>query len=1181
MYYDLDGDIKLHNINGTMGIALFLSEKPLRFLKHWLPRGISGVAFACLCLGMTSLHAHAQEEIEEIAITPAPAAPSRPADQPQPLAGETAAPVPKPMTREEILRMRESFFKRIAKKLEEADLMLEGGNNLKLATLRSGNSLPENELLIFRGVFANGNLRMKNDMYAIVRNERLMISLGDFINAADLAITVSPGKGTATGWFIREDQDFFLDAQKREFTVMGQQGHVSEDDIYIEGDDFFLSSAWLEKWFGIQIDISLVELIFKITTSQPFPLEERIAREKLPLYSAALTASKLPLMEEPYSLISTKPYFDVALDASYDRPGSGTESRQKSTWSVTGAGDLAGFSTKTFASGIFYNSSQQGGELISNLRQTFSRADPDGNLLGSLHASEVSFGDVASVPLHIGGRQTNGIGVRLSNKLFSEITSLNNVDIQGDALPGWEVELLRDEASLGLQTVGSDGRYLFPGVFLFAGNNTLKLVFYGPQGEVREEIREIYAGTDSNIMGGKWDVSAVQSNTQLYGDSAIPLATDGDMNLTASYEYSMGALGTSRAGVTSYTLESSSGEVVRKNILTTGYSWVWNGFLFSGDTGYDLDGAYASGASMRYNLGRHLTGVVFTQTSEGFATGPGDALGDSSRLQAFLNGPLGANLGVFTNPRYNLTASHASLQNGSTLIQSSASLSGRVGSLGLSTGLSYSSLEDSAGEITPMDERLTGSISASGKIDRGRWRLNSSYDVQPVKLLEFTGEYTYPFTRELEGAAELRHQVASKETELDLSANWLHPKFTLTPRLTFDNDKNISFTTSMRFGLAPDPYNGDYTMHRNSVTNSGGVASRIFLDANGDGIYTKGEKLIDEAEIRAVQTNRSALSDKDGIAFIHDLPRARKTDVVLSNNSLPDVYYISLEDGRSVIPRPGVTSKIDFPVVIGGEVDGEVEYQRDGQTTRQARNAIVTLNTPFGDGADKGERSEQDGYYSLSAIRPGFYYLTAQPSSSSPPGYTLPVPYEFQAGGTTFFGQKVRLKEGANVGFVFSSTNQPPGGRKARVVTRADIASQKTIIHVGQYHSRIGLTVGWYKFRLKNPEISDFFNLAKPFDQLEPNPATGIIALPLIPNVPLSMEQGAQICENIYHAGFACTVETVTTYHDKVQSVAASVPAAAPKAAPPAPVEIPEKAPVPSVETPIQLIDPAPTDQAG
>lgn len=1132
---------------------------------------------------MPPSQAHAQEDIEEITITPAVPAPAKP--RPRAKAADEESPAPtKPLTREEILAMREAFFKRIAKKLEEADLMLEGGNNFKLATLRSGNALPENELLIFRGVLGNENLRMKNDMYSIVRNERMMISLGDFINAADLAITVSPDKGTATGWFIREDQDFFLDAQKHEFVVMGQQGTISEDDVYIEGEDFFVSTSWIEKWFGVEIDIDLVGLLFKIQTSQSFPAEERLAREKRPLYSSSSSSAKLPLQEEPYSLVSTKPYFDVTLGAAYDKPSEASEGRKRSTWSVTGAGDLAGFSTKTFASGVIYDSQQNNSDLISNLRQTFSRADPDGKLLGPIGASEVSFGDVSSVALQLGGRPTNGMGARMSNKLFSDITSLNNVDIQGDALPGWEVELFRNEGSLGLQTIGSDGRYLFPSVFLFAGNNTLRLVFYGPQGEIREETREIYAGADASLTGGTWDISAVRSNTQLYGDPAIPLATDGDMNLTASYQYSMGALGVSRLGATSYTMDSFSGSVVRKNILTTGYSWTWKGFLLAGDTGYDLDGAYASSASVRYNFGRHLTGVVFTQSSDGFGAAPGDETGDSNRLQAFLNGPLGANFGNLTNTSYNITASHAALQNGSTLIQATSSVGGRIGSLGLSTGLSYSSLEEANGTITPFDERLMGSISASGKFDRGRWRINSSYDVQPVKLLEFTGEYTYPFSRELEGSAELRHRIATDETELDLSANWLHPKFTLTPRMTVDNEKNLAFTTSMRFGLAPDPYNGDYSMFRNAVTNSGGVASRIFLDANGDGIYTKGEKMIDEAEIRAVQSNRGALSDKDGIAFIHDLPRARKTDVVLTTNSLPDVYYISLEDGRSILPRPGVTSKIDFPVVIGGELDGTAEYQRNGQTTRQARNTTITLNTPQGEGADKGEKSEQDGYYAISSIRPGFYYLTAQPSSAAPPGYAVPVAYEFKPGGSTFFGQKMALKEGANVGFTFSSTNQPPGGRKARVVTRADIASQKTIIHVGQYHSRIGLTVGWYKFRLKNPEISDFFNLAKPFDQLEPDAKTGIIALPLIPNVPLSMEQAARICENIYHAGFACTVETVTTYHDKVQSAAATIAAPAPKTATPAPVTAPEAVPVAPVEAPIQLIDPAqidPADQAG
>src|SRR5690606_8873515 len=148
----------------------------------------------------------------------------------------------------------------------------------------------------------------------------------------------------------------------------------------------------------------------------------------------------------------------------------------KASWNVAAAGDLLGFTSRTYVSGNLYNS-ERTTDFITSIRQTFSQTDPEGNLLGPLHVGSISFGDVSSIQTSFGGGGTTGLGVQMSNSASDNITSLNIMDVEGDALPGWEVELFRNDGTLGLQKIGDDGRYNFPSVFLFSGENVLRLVF--------------------------------------------------------------------------------------------------------------------------------------------------------------------------------------------------------------------------------------------------------------------------------------------------------------------------------------------------------------------------------------------------------------------------------------------------------------------------------------------------------------------------------------------------------------------------------------------------------------------------------------------------------------------------------------------------------------------------------
>jgi hypothetical protein len=74
-----------------------------------------------------------------------------------------------------------------------------------------------------------------------------------------------------------------------------------------------------------------------------------------------------------------------------------------------------------------------------------------------------------------------------------------------------------------------------------------------------------------------------------------------------------------------------------------------------------------------------------------------------------------------------------------------------------------------------------------------------------------------------------------------------------------------------------------------------------------------------------------------------------------------------------VVPRPGRTITVDFPILVNGEVNGTVYLQRGKKATELAG---VTLELVGADGqVAMRTRTAYDGFYTLSLVPPGTYRL--------------------------------------------------------------------------------------------------------------------------------------------------------------------------------------------------------------
>ena len=121
------------------------------------------------------------------------------------------------------------------------------------------------------------------------------------------------------------------------------------------------------------------------------------------------------------------------------------------------------------------------------LRVRAFRSDPDGGLLGPLKATHFGFGDVEGFDSRLTGvgRQP-GAARCVTNRPLTARTAFDRTRIEGDLPTGWEAEIYRNGELLGFAKSDGSQRYVFDDVQLLYGENRIRVVLYGPQGQVDE-----------------------------------------------------------------------------------------------------------------------------------------------------------------------------------------------------------------------------------------------------------------------------------------------------------------------------------------------------------------------------------------------------------------------------------------------------------------------------------------------------------------------------------------------------------------------------------------------------------------------------------------------------------------------------------------------------------------------
>ena len=790
-----------------------------------------------------------------------------------------------------------------------------------------------------------GNQLLSDAVSAYEIGRDVYLPLGEMARLLTLAIRVT-GEGRASGYILTEARNFSLDVPGQAVDIAGRREALDPAQVKLEGDEIYVASRLLARWLPADLDIEMSNLALKVTPREQLPLQARLKRRErgsLPGTPGGYIDPGYPRLATPYRLADV-PFIDQTLGFGADqRRGKRTT---EAFWTAYVTADLLGMEAALYASRNRHDPS-------SGLRLTLGRNDPDGALLGPLGARTALVG---SVPIpsvaNISTSSPTGNGIALSNRPLDQPSSFDRHTLQGDLAPGWDVELYYNEALVGVQQSGPGGKYSFADQPLAYGPNEFRLVFHGPLGQTRVE-RQSFLLEQSALPRGA-----------LFYDLAAHRDLDGRQRALAQFEWGVGEHLNATAGWQRLPLFEGM-----RSYANLGVRSYWRNLIVTADAVKADDGGKLAQLGVKTRIGNVALAASRARldgfTSEVFTPG-GDPVRTRDEVRA--DGVLA--LGEANFFPLSLQLRRDVLASGMQQREVQGRLSLYRNGTAVSNALRWQSLGDleRADGLLQVSRRVAG-IGLTGQLQytlapetalgsaavSADWYLADGYMLN-LGLARMFQE------REVRATGSLNKSLGS----FGLGVNGFYSS---------RHEYGVGVQLFMAMGL--EPRSRRLLREAQPLANMGAASLRVFLDKNLNGALDAGEEGIQGAGFTVNGANYGVRTDAAGLAWLPRLPASRHTDIGLDPNTLEDPQWQPKLAGVRVVPRPGKVSQVDFAVSITGEVDGTTYLFAKGK-----RRPIGDLRLELVDASRKVVStitSAADGYYVMTGIFPGEYFLRVEP----------------------------------------------------------------------------------------------------------------------------------------------------------------------------------------------------------
>lgn len=784
------------------------------------------------------------------------------------------------------------------------------------------------------------------------------VDFADVILALDVPIRLDKQSRRATGWAFEEAHTIAIDREISKEHIMNNKREVAPDDIRDTPEGWCVDTGVLSRWLGValQADSANALLIVKADRKLPPQLAaERRARTAIaprPTFDLA----QLPQASAPWRGFKP-PSIDVvaSIGGLRDRR---IGNRVDAQYEIYASGEVG-----TVAYDARLSSDRQG--VPATVRVRAYRTDPLARL--PFGATTIAAGDVNGFSTPLAAQTSVGRGAFITNRPVDRPDIFDRTTFRGELPRGWDAELYRNGQLLAFANDRADGRYEFADVALLYGRNRFEVVLYGPQGQVRREIKTVPVGLESIPPSATWYWAGINEDGRdlITLDRAPSFGQRGwrgtaglerGLNAKTSIQALVHSLVVDREGRRSY-FESAVRRAIGPAITELSLAAeAKGGTAFRaqtlgqiGRTSFGIETIWANGGFLSDRVQRDVTGLHTVSIDRAFGAG-------SSVVPVHID------------------ARYTSRMVGNDAIDVASRISKTFGRISLTGEVAYRGQRRAYGPDPP--GLLEAGLLANARIGRVRIRGETRFRISPNKEFQsatLVGEWSAggSLLRPAEWRGEIGYDRVLGRGRAGLGYVRRFDRLALTATGEAATDGSVAAGLNLAFSIGPDPRQGrGIRVSADKLAAQGSVLARVYRDTNGNRLRDAGEALEKEVQIAAGRVPVDRLTDARGEVVIDGLEPFQPVLIGIDASSLPDPFVQPSTPGVVVTPRPGVAVPIDLPLASAGDVDGTLVRAGGG------RLEGVDLELVDGEGvAIARTRSDFDGFFLFEGVPYGRYAL--------------------------------------------------------------------------------------------------------------------------------------------------------------------------------------------------------------
>jgi len=802
-------------------------------------------------------------------------------------------------------------------------------------------------------------LKLGDTVRAYNAPEGPCVVLGDFLTALNLPVKIDLGAKTATGWAFKESNRIAIDYAAGRVSYGTKSTEVLAPGAIRETPDGWCAQTRaLSRWFGIGVKAVTSGSVLMLSSDEKLPVELEMERQNRAahFHPASFNLDSLPQVRVPYRMWRAPALdFIVSGGVTYRARDGVKVDREVSVYA---AGEVARMS---YDAQVTTDSNGK----PSLLRVRAFRSDPDGNLLGPLKATHFGVGDVEGFQTRLSGSPAAGRGFVVTNRPLTARTDFDHTRIEGDLPAGWEAELYRNGELLGFAKPDPSQRYVFDNVQLLYGENRVRVVLYGPQGQVRTRESLYNVGQDDVPKGKTWYwVGANQPERDLITLARPPDQVD-QPKAQAAVVVEHGLDARTSVGVLARAMLIGDERLtfvegtVRRSV---------GGALVAVSAARESNGGTAAHAQILGKVGPVYIDIDALIANDFHLQGGEKVSSREGRLS--LDVPL--KFGKSIVPAQ-VQAHIARRNDGSTLLEGTARLSASLGRFNLGSQLTYRKESVPLGRSTPAE--LMVGLLGSGHVGRVRVRGSADFDVEPTARFrdaEISAYWTASERSDWE--AVLDYDSVDRRARARLSHIWRLDTFALA--LTGEAASNGDLALGFNLNFSLDAGHG-VTLSRQPLAQGGMVHATVFRDLNDNGVRDPGEPLEKGALITTGSLQSERKTGTDGSATIGGLTAYVPVPVGIDTTSLDDPMLTPKKALQVVVPRPGIAADVEIPLVGGGDIEGAL--MKSGELGFEG----VDLELVDSGGKVAGTaRTDFDGFFLFERVPYGHYLVRVSTASA-------------------------------------------------------------------------------------------------------------------------------------------------------------------------------------------------------